>query len=1180
MDKNAIKTFAIESRRKLMLDVEYQMNIIGITSKGISEPSTKAEGMESYILNGVENTIYDKQIQQRNSLVQEVQSKGYENVIEEVAYTWFNRIIAIRYMEVNDYLPTRTRVLSSETEGKIEPDIITEAFDLDLNYTNEDQKTILQLKDENKLDELFQFLFIKQCNKLNEILPGLFEKTEDYSELLLNISFTDSEGIVRQLEDTIPEDNFKQEVEIIGWLYQYYNKELKDETFSDLKKNIKISKEKIPAATQLFTPDWIVKYMVENSLGRYWLNSHPNNHLKEKWVYYVENSEQNLEIEKTINELNNNHPLITPEDITLIDPCMGSGHILVYAFDVLMDIYRSEGYSEKDSVESILKNNIYGLDIDDRAYQLSYFAIMMKARQYNRKIFSLNITPKLCSIAESNNLNDDFLKVIINKNKDLKNEFIYLKDIFHNAKNYGCILNLKRTEINQLKTAMNNVHSTTKLDIYDNKKNTIINSLIKQLDLLTRKYDIVVTNPPYMGQRGMNTFLKEYVKTYYPISKSDLSTVFMEKCMDLCEDYGYISMINIPVWMFLSTYKELRDVLINEKTFINLLHFGRGVFGSDFGSTAFVLYNYNLNGFQSKFHQLYRTLQTVDSVEKKEKFFFNKNNIFTLNQNTFKNIPGNPIAYWVTDEDISNFIKGDPINKYIDTFQGIITGNNKKFLRVWYELSINKIAFDEINMEDVNLNKTYWIPYNKGGEYRRWYGNQEYVVNWKNGASDKTRGKKTFSEYYLRDYVSWSYITFSTLSTRYFPKGFLWDVAGSGMFDKKDYLKYLQGLLSSKIGIHILKIINPTLNFQVEHILQIPIIYNEKYKIQIDKIVQENIDMAKDDWDSFETSWNFKKHPLLKFKDKNIERSFKNWLEYKNNLFIKMKNNENTLNRLFIEIYNLQKQLTNEISDDDITLYIPNIEKDIKSLISYYVGIVFGRYSLDKEGVIFAGGNFDITKYQEFIPDEDNIIPVLDTAYFEDDIVGRFIEFLKITFGEEELENNINFIAKALGNKKDTSRETIRNYFLNDFYKDHIKEYQVKSYNKAPIYWEFNSGKYNGFKCLVYMHRYNPDLVSKVRTEYLHETQKKLEQAKENCDKIINNTNSKSEKSKATKEKNKLIKQIEETKEYDEALAHIANQRIEIDLDDGVKVNYAKFQNVNVSKEGLKTKKISLLTKI
>lgn len=1165
MDKTAIKTFAINSRKKLMEDVEYKMSLVGIDKDNIYEPISSANGIETYQLGGSTNSIYDNDISKRERLVKEVKQKGFENVVEEVAYTWFNRIIAIRFMEINNFLPTKTRVLSSETAGKIEPDIITEAFDVDLDYTQEDKELIFKLKDENKLDELFRFLFIKQCNKLNEILPGLFEKTDDYLELLLNISFTNEDGVVRQLIDTIPEKDFESQVEVIGWLYQFYNTELKDETFANLKKRIKISKERIPAATQLFTPDWIVKYMVENSVGRLWLEGHPNNELKSKWQYYVDEAKQEPEVEQELIAIRKESEILKPEDISVIDPCMGSGHILVYVFEVLMDIYVSEGFTEKDACESILKNNLYGLDIDKRAYQLAYFAVLMKARKYNRRILTKGISPLLCSIEETNSISKEFIEELISQDKTNEKNWNYLYEVFINAKEYGSILDIKNINFDEL---FNDICT------YESNKNNLnqykyqneiqlMKNIIQQSKLLVKNYDIVATNPPYMGNSGMNPNLKDYLKKNYPNSKSDLFAVFIEKCHDFCNEKGFVAMITQQSFMFLSTFEKLRVELINNHTIINMAHLGAHAFeeigGEVVQATTFVNRNNLIENYKSTFHRL----TEFNSESRKEEEFHNDKNKFVTNQLNFDKIPGNPIAYWATQETYNHFKMDLKLKDYVN-YSGSLhkTANNEKYLRYFWE---------------IDKNDSNWRHYNKGGKFRKWYGNNELLVNWSNDSVEYYSTHRT-ANLFKKDFwdlegITWTALTSGKFNARYFERGFISDFKGASIYPKNN-LKYMLGLMNSCVFSYFLEFISPTIDFNIGQIVNVPFIYDDNFN---ENLVNENIKIEKKYWDKLETSFDFKFNNFtqdLIAQNKMEEIFIENCYEFKEDL-IKLKNNEIEINKFFIDSYNLKKVLSPIVDINDISLYSFEKNSEIVSFISYAVGCMFGRYSLDNKGLQFAGGEFNIDNYHKFIPDDDNIIPVLDSEYFEDDIVNRFVEFVKICFGEESLEENLDFIANALAKNKKPSREKIRDYMLKNFFNDH-----KKTYKKCPIYWQFSSGKENGFNCLVYMHRYEPSLVARIRTDYLHKTQKAIEQAIANCDNIINHSSSNTEVTKATKEKSKLQKQLKETQEYDEALAHIANQNIKINLDDGVKVNYAKFQNIEVSKEGKKSKKINLLKKL
>ncbi|MDD6257118.1 BREX-1 system adenine-specific DNA-methyltransferase PglX [Methanobrevibacter boviskoreani] len=1171
MDKKALKTFSIEARKNLIENTIYKLSLIGITKENPhGEPISKSKGIEVYKVSEFNNyTIYDDDIIKRKNLIKEIDSKGFDNVVEEVAYTWFNRIIAIRFMEVNNYLPTKTRVLSSETPNKIEPDIIRYALDLDLDYSDEDKELIIKLKDENELDELFRFLFIKQCNKLNDILPGLFEKTDDYFELLLNISFTDENGVVRQLIDNIPEEDFKNQVEIIGWLYQFYNSELKDKIFADLKKKIKITKERIPAATQLFTPDWIVKYMVENSLGRLWLEGHPDSDLKYKWKYYVEEADQDEEVNLKLLEIRKESEKLKPEDIKIIDPCMGSGHILVYVFDVLMQIYISEGYTEKDATISILKNNLYGLDIDDRAYQLAYFSIMMKARSYNRKILKQDIKPLVYSIKESNNISEEFIDLCISYKPEIERDLLDIIKDFKDAKEYGSILNCNNYNIGELYDVLNNFKNNNLNKYKYINELKLLKNIFNQNQILSNKYNIVITNPPYMGSKGMDQDLNKFLKSNYPDSKSDLFAVFIEKCHDLTKNNNFFSMITQQSFMFLSTFENLRKEIIKNNTIINMAHLGAHAFdeigGEVVQATTFVLRKNQLKNYNSTFHRLVN----YNSEEEKEVEFFNDKNRYTIKQQNFTKIPGIPISYWISNELINNFDKGICIDKISDhTGSQNKTANNDKYIRYFWEVS---------NLDLGVGNK--WIFYAKGGNFRKYWGNLNLVVDWsleaRNFYSNNPTSNLLDKKYWFKKGITYTKISSKGPSFRLLPKNCIFDMGGPSLCNLGDNLYYILGLFNSNVISFYLNILNPTLNIQSKDIRSLPILLNKFYKDEISNLVFENIIISKKDYDTFETSFSFKKHYLINDFSNKLKINFNKIKKDKIVEFNKFYNNEVKINEIFYKIYNFTKNYKEIINKNDITLNIPNLKGSIKSFISYAVGCMFGRYSLDEEGLIFAGGKFDLKKYHKFIPDNDNIIPILDTEYFEDDIVGRFVEFVKICFGEETLEENLDFIAGALNKKGKTSREIIRNYFLKDFFKDHVKTYQ-----KCPIYWQFDSGKQDGFKCLIYMHRYDSNTVARIRTDYLHKTQKAMEENLNNCNNIIENSDIKSEVKEAEKSKNKLIKQLDEIKEYDEILAHIANQKIEIDLDDGVKINYQKFQNVEVSKDGQKTKKMNLLKKI
>lgn len=1240
MNKNAIKKFAIDARNKLIASVTDKAGMLGITPDNCSEAITKGADFEVYkTAAGTEVTLNKKQCEQRRKLVDQIHARGFEAVVEEVAYTWFNRICAIRFMEVNDYMyPVRVRVLSSEKEGKNEPDVVTMAPEIDWDFTDKEREEIIDAKMNSRLDDLFRMLFIKQCNLLHEVLPGLFEETEDYTEMLLNISFTNEDDVIRMLVDGIDEKDFNittvdedgkvaGQVEIIGWLYQYYNTEPKNKAFA---KKTKITKEEVPAVTQLFTPDWIVRYMVENSLGRMWVEGHPDDELKSKWKYYLNEAEQEESVQQELNKIKAEYAILKPEDIKLIDPCMGSGHILVYAFDVFMQIYENAGWSQRDAAQSIIQNNIYGLDIDDRAAQLSYFAVLMKARQYDRRILTRGIEPNVYAVQESNGINRGQLKYFgagltdAEKNAAVS-QMEGLLNTLNDAKEYGSLLNVEDYDWELLEKFVENTDTESQIsfDTYGlDETAEQLKQLIKIGKVMAQKYEIVATNPPYAGTSNLSAKVNNFVKKNYPDSKADLFAVFIERCGEMLKKNGYQAMITQHSWMFLTSFEKLR-MKLQQKTIINMAHLGARAFeeigGEVVQTTSFIIQN----NFIMNYIGTYLRLLDGESQYEKESLFLRQEQRYDTAQNTFTNIPTEPLAYWIGEKIVECYKKNTYISDYAKPCKGIDTGKNDIFLRLWFEVNENNQYIPE-GKSDIDFSKYKWFPYNKGGSYRKWYGNNEYVINWensgekiKNYSGSNLRNK----DMYFREGVTWSTVSSNRNSFRYFDKGYLFDNGGSCLFSNI-YLEYIQGLLNTKVAVELLKI-QPTMNNQPGTIGGLPLIINEN--IDIKKIVRENIALAQLDWDSFETSWDFKCHPLISVIPQNralfddttdidLAECYTCWENECNERFNQLKANEEELNRIFIDIYGLQDELTPEVEDKDVTVRKADLQRDIKSLVSYAVGCMFGRYSLDEEGLVLAGQPFEAHFFEasapvcgtgfagapgasvpigEFYyktdegvkkctynPDKDNIIPICDEEYFSDDIVSRFCEWVKIVYGEKSLETNLDFIAKALGNKGNTSREVIRNYFLNDFFKDHCNTYSVTGSGKRPIYWLFDSGKQNGFKALIYMHRYDADTVGRVRTDYLHEAQKYVETAMQSAQYTIDNATSASEKSKATKAVTKYTKQLAEMKIYDEAIAHVANQRIEIDLDDGVKVNYAKFQGVEVAQEGKKALKVDLLAKI
>ena len=1216
MNKTAIKNFAIWARNKLIADVSYDARLIGITEDGIAKPLPQSFGGTQFFDIGTAEpySISGEAVRQRDKLIEVIQQKekdtdyktAYQYVIEEVAYTWFNRLIAIRFMEVNDYLPSHIRVLSSES-GKLEPDLVTTPFDAELPFTAEEEAQIFQLKQDNKLDEVFRILFLKQCNALNEILPALFEKTKNYTELLLSLSVIDQDGVVYHLIHDIPEDDFNIErggqVEIIGWLYQYYNTEPKAAAFA---KNGKITKEEIPAVTQLFTPDWIVRYMVENSLGRLWVEGHPECGLKENWKYYLEEAQQEPEVQVKLAEIRKEYAALNPEDIKLIDPCMGSGHILVYAFDVLMQIYESAGYSQRDAAKSILENNIYGLDIDDRAYQLAYFAVMMKARQYNRRILNGENTCHVYAIQESNSINRAHLKYFgagmddIEKNA-AKMQMEGLLDTLTDAKEYGSILNVESYNWDLLRrfVAAEDTAGQISMDsvgVEDTAEQ--VNRLIDIGETMARKYWVTCTNPPYAGTSNLSANVNNFVKKSYPDSKADLFAVFIERCHQMTSVNGFQAMITQHSWMFLSSFEKLREKMMLTET-VNMAHLGARAFeeigGEVVQTTAFVRCANHVEGYKGTYCRLIEPT----SQQGKADMFISGQNQYHVGQISFSKIPGVPVAYWISPEVLKLFDERT-VGSIADAKSGMTTTDNTRFLRLWEEVNCQKIGFGYSNIADTQDMKYKWFPFCKGGDFRRWAGNESFVVNWFNNgeeirvaAEGATGGRLVNIDCALRECLVWTKISSANISLRLKKQGIFFSDAAPGVFTNRETLYYLLALLNTKYANEIIKLINPTLNFVPGAVSSVPVKKDEKNKGKIIEIAEGNVQLSERDWDSFETSWNFKKHPLLR-NVSTLSEAFTQWQTECDDRFNRLKANEEELNRIFIDIYGLQDELTPEVEDKDVTVRKADLQRDIKSLLSYAVGCMFGRYSTYKDGLLFAGEPYSLQAFVDkmnerpgtisseelerayrnegivvdemFFPDADNVIPITDEEYLDDDIVSRLCAWLKAVYGADTLEANLDYIAKALGNKGSTSREIIRNYFLNDFFKDHCQTYSVTGSGKRPIYWLFDSGKQNGFKALVYLHRYTPDTIGNLRIDYLHKMQRVYESEINRMQDMMDHSGNAREVAAASKRKDKLAKQLKECREYDEKISHLALSRIELDLDDGVKVNYRKLQTAQDGK--------------
>ena len=1178
MDKNAIKKYAVWARKELISRVAQKAQQYGIT-----ETEMVDAGADS--VNG--RVLTAQEMQQRRALIAQINEKGYQQVMEEVAYTWFNRFSALRFMEVNGYLPSHVRVFTDENNA-FKPQILAEALHLELDKLDKDK--VYALKETEQTEELYKYLLIVQCNALNSILPGMFQTIADYTELLLPDNLLREGSVIEQMISQIPEDNWQDAVQIIGWLYQYYNSEKKDDVFAALKKNVKITKENIPAATQLFTPDWIVRYMVENSLGRLWVEGHPDAKAQllptpeeqaaytagnrdpedTKWHYYLEEAQQEPQVQAQLSEISKQYADLTPEQIKVIDPCCGSGHILAYLFDVLMQIYENYGYTSRDAVTSILQNNLYGLDIDDRAAQLAYFAVMMKARRYDRRFFSHTTQPHVYAIEESNRIEKPDVEYFCNGKLELKDAMHIILTQLYDAKEYGSILTITPQDWDALYARFDEVADESSFHRESIRKKLL--PLVRVAQMLAQKYDVVVTNPPYMGSSGMGVKLAEYVKKNSPDSKSDLFAVFIEVCSRMAKQNGYQAMITQHAWMFLSSFEKLREKMMLTET-VSMAHLGARAFeeigGEVVQTTSFVRVRTHIDNYKG----VYCRLIEPTTQQGKEEMFLAGKNRYTANQDNFAKIPGSSVAYWLSRNSLVNFDKVF-LENFANSREGVTTGCNDQFLRLWYEVAFGNIGWNAKAANDTINCNFKWYKQMKGGDFRRWYGNREYVIDWENNgdriqhfADEKTgriRSHNYNLDYNFHEMLTWTNISTGKFSLRYVEEGFVFDTTSSAMFLSHRNVFYVLALMNSCVAQNYLSVLCPTLKYQPGNVVKVP--YIEKSKGDVEELSKKCVALSKDDWDSFETSWDFTRHPFIKAITKYpnmmdigniyLAECYDIWAGECEERFEKLKANEEELNRIFIDIYGLQDELTPEVEDKDVTVRKADLGRDVRSFISYAVGCMFGRYSPTYDGLAYAGGTWDDGKYNIYKPDADGIIPICDDEYFEDDMMGRFVEFVRVVYGDGSLEDNLRFIANALGGKGQP-KEVIRNYFLNDFYADHCKIYQ-----KRPIYWLFDSGKKNGFKCLIYLHRYQPDTIARIRTDYVHEQQARYRTAIEGLEKQVAAATSTSERVKLTKQLNKVQAQDTELHQYEEKVHALADQMIKIDLDDGVKHNYEIFKDV------------------
>ena len=1174
MNRNTLEAYAQKARRDFIAAVTGRAAFYGLTAKTI-EPVVEQGDVTMIGAHAFPRNVAVP----RKRLEERIQQDGFEQVMEAIAYTWFNRFAAIRYMELHGYLDHGYRVLS-HPEGRPYPEILEHAADVDL--PNFDREKAVELKlDGSKDEELYRLLLKAQCNALHQAMPFLFERIGDETELLLPANLLHTDSLIHRMVESIDESAWGQ-IEIIGWLYQFYISEKKDQVIGNV-----VASEDIPAATQLFTPNWIVKYLVQNSLGAQWLATYPDSQLSEKMEYYIKPAEQTDEVKVQLAAITPG--TLNPEALTLIDPASGSGHILVEAYDLFKAIYLERGYRQRDVAQLILEKNLFGLDIDGRAAQLTGFALMMKGRANDRRLFERGVELNVMSLVDSKGFDAERLAQSM-KLADYKladSDLTELEQLFEHASTFGSLIQVPEGLAAKL-PPLKQLSEATSQDLFVSDALTRLGLLVRQAEMLATQYDAVVANPPYMGSKGMNALVKKFAKDHFPDAKSDLFACFIKRGFTLAKDAGHNAMVTMQSWMFLSSFEKMREWMLREKTIKTMAHLGARAFGSISGevvqTTACVLQNRSPQGYKPVFFRLL----DGGEAEKSTALANGEKRFDTTAQDEFKKIPGSPVAYWASDDLRNSFEEHTALHEFATPRAGMITGNNATFLRSWQEVSIGLVGWSCETRDEARISGRRWFPYQKGGKFRKWAGNRAWIVNWEEDGlrlrtTKDSQGKipaHAFNEEYIfRPNVNWSAISSSSFSARVISCGSLFDAAGSSAFpgDAESAL-FLAGFLNSKVSSLMLEAINPTLNFQAWNIGNLPLDTSLAESREISTTLQSLHDFANLDWNSFEESWDFESLPILTASSEStptLESSYTAWITRNRDIIAEMKRLEEENNRLFIDAYGLQDELAPDVPIEEITLTVnpayrygvklteeeqwTRFRQDtMKQLVSYVIGCVMGRYSLDAPGLIYAhsgGAGFDPSRYTTFPADPDGIVPLTDSEWFDDDAAHRLIEFISVAWDATHLEDNLAFLASNLSTKKnEPSRETLRRYLCDRFFKDHLQ-----TYKKRPIYWLFSSGKQKAFQCLVYLHRYNEGTLARMRTEYVIPLQGMVASRIRQLDEDINAVASTAHRKRLEKERTALVKQQPELREFDEKLRHYADQRIGLNLDDGVKVNYGKF---------------------
>lgn len=1193
MDRAAVKSYAPQARRDFLQAVTDRAAYLGLSADGVEPAVRKGDVV---VIGG--RAFPAVVAQQRKALEARIKSAapkhsdGFHLTVEALAYTWFNRLVAVRYMELHDYLENGTggasfRVLS-HPDGKATPEILDRADEVELPGLKRDQ--VIGLKLDGKEPELYRLLLVSQCNALHAAMPFLFEKVADETELVLPDNLLTTDSLVRKLVAGVPEDDWK-EVEVIGWLYEAYNAERYAEVIGKV-----VLCDDIPVATQKFTPKWVVQYLVQNTVGRLWLSTYPDSPLKAHLRYYVEPAEQTEDVQRQLAELTPTS--LNPEAITMLEPACGSGHILAVGYDVFKAIYQERGYRQRDIPALILGKNLVGLEIDERAAQLASFTLMMKARADDARIFTRWVQPRVmallptrrCGLGDltgediADALNTPVVEVELPPSRELfdTDDGLYSKThlgvagevaaadvsallkLFENAHCAGSMIRIPEALAGRLPVLEARARLVARKadDLFTPETAEKFLRLVVQSQLLARRYNCVVANPPYMGRNLYEPGLKKFVDKEYKDAKADLCTCFIQRDCDFAVANGFIGMITWQNWMFLSSFEKLRIPLFVNQAIDTFVHNGRGIFGSDFGSCSFVLRNTNLPTYKGVYRRLFDKQGSVASLAELEERFF-KAEPYLSTPDDFEKLPGEIVAYWISDSERKVFAESQKLSAVAEPRQGLATADDEQFLRLWHEVGFDDLAIGSPNKSEAQKTACRWFPFTKGGAFRRWYGNNDYVVDWE-GDGERLKAFRPRSvirneDYYFRPGITWSLISISSPSFREFGQGFVIGHKGPAIYSEPATSGALLPFLNSSVATRLLSVMSPAVGFEIGQVQDLPYIEADD---RVLTIAAQLVDAARLDWDHFETSWDFQTLPVLQHKAASMEQSQDAADAECLARFARMKELEEENNRLFIAAYGLQEELSPEVPDEQITLYRPDRANDVRRLLSYIVGCVMGRYSLDTPGLVYAyGGNvgFEPAKYPTFPADADGIVPLLDTDWgFPDDAVNRVIDFVGTVWPKESLEANLRFLAGSLDPKaNEPARETIRRYFAVAFFKDHLK-----TYKRRPIYWLFSSGKERAFQALVYLHRIHAGTVARLRTEYVIKLQSRIDARIEQLATDIAAATITSHRNKLTKEQGVLKKQQAELLKYDELLRHAADQQITLDLDDGVKANYAKFEGL------------------